>query len=456
MKLITVACGCVLALSVGEACKPNQDQAHDQADAEAPAERDAETSRMMVDPARLPVPSGCSARELRGGTYDQTSIDALQGVTRITGSLTIRGTVSDLSALSCLVAVDGHLIIQGTRLSSLDDIDNLRFVGGYFSVQGNAELESVDALVGLETVGAGFGLSDSPLVSRVALPALHTLPHFMYAGPRFPGSLYMANLPKLETVILTQLETTTGDITIANSSELGDQVLTLDFGALREVGGALKLEGLAQLASLAGFGSLERSDGPVTLTKLPVLATLQGLDRLNTVKGHVVIADNEALQDLDALSALKTIDRGLGIARNPLVTSIRLPALRAVGDFMYAGPPFPGSLYMSELANLTLIDLPALQSTSKDIILSATGSLSNEPLDLSVAALEVIGGGLQLQNVSNLDELTAFTEVKSLKGTLTVTENPCITDVDAAALSAQLDPTNEVIAGNGQACLLTE
>lgn len=448
MRLVSARWSYVLWLALG-GCKLLEQNP------DAGVSPDAETSAVDIDPGEISLPSGCSKRELPGGTYNQSSLGALRGVTHITQSLTVSGAdVTDLSELRCLVAVTNHLVIRSTRLTSLDALSGLRYVGGYMSLSDNEELENVDALAGLETITAGFGLRNSPLVARVAFPAIKRLESFIYVGPMFPGSFYLADLPKLQTVLLPQLESTTAGVTIVGSSELADDALTLDFGALRQVGAAIELSTLPQLRSIAGFGSLERIEGPLKLAELERLESLVGLERLETVDGFISIHGLDALTNLDAFSALKKVDQGLGIGSNPLLSTISLPSLTTLGSFIYVAPPFPGSLYINSLPKLTSVQVPMLESTTSDVILRDCGSLNDAALEVILNEPKLIGGALRIEKLATLDDLSAFANIRTLKGTLHVVDNPCIDNDEAATLSITLMATSETISGNGMGCAL--
>jgi hypothetical protein len=72
-------------------------------------------------------------------------IDALAGIARIEGSLTIEASVSSLAALSALTHVADDLIIRGTALTTLAGLDTLAEVGGAVAITDNAGLPTCAA-----------------------------------------------------------------------------------------------------------------------------------------------------------------------------------------------------------------------------------------------------------------------------------------------------------------------
>lgn len=76
-------------------------------------------------------------------------VDALAGITRIDGRLTLEGDVSSLVALGALTSIEGELVIRGTALASLAGLESLTEVDGVVIVD-NASLPScaAEALVG--------------------------------------------------------------------------------------------------------------------------------------------------------------------------------------------------------------------------------------------------------------------------------------------------------------------
>ncbi|KYF89491.1 hypothetical protein BE20_20265 [Sorangium cellulosum] len=112
---------------------------------------------------------GCDPRVYSGSlsVTHQDGLEDLRGVTVLDGTLTLGGDVSDLSPLACLKTIKGKLqIIDATRLSSLDGLGSLSYVGLQLQVMRNPSLLSLSGLRSLREAVAVL-ISENPLLESV-------------------------------------------------------------------------------------------------------------------------------------------------------------------------------------------------------------------------------------------------------------------------------------------------
>src|SRR5690606_31989399 len=76
--------------------------------------------------------------------------------TEVSGNLTIEANITDLTPLSNLTSIGGHLeISSNSNLTDLDGLSNLTSVGGFLDIHNNSNLTNLDGLSNLTSVG-GF------------------------------------------------------------------------------------------------------------------------------------------------------------------------------------------------------------------------------------------------------------------------------------------------------------
>lgn len=90
---------------------------------------------------------------------ENTTLDALNKVTTIAGSLSIEDCgVSSLQGLSNLTSVGGDLIIKNcSSLANLDGLENLKTIGGRLTIRDNVALSDVKGLSSLQSISVGVG-----------------------------------------------------------------------------------------------------------------------------------------------------------------------------------------------------------------------------------------------------------------------------------------------------------
>ena len=105
-----------------------------------------------------------------GESSVQGDIDALAGVTKITGDLHMErlGFTPDLSPFDDLKAVGGSIrILINPTLTSITGFDSLETVGQSLEVSRNRDLTSIEGFHNLKTVGGMFTISHQSALTRI-------------------------------------------------------------------------------------------------------------------------------------------------------------------------------------------------------------------------------------------------------------------------------------------------
>jgi hypothetical protein len=140
-----------------------------------------------------------------------------------------------------------------------------------------------------------------------------------WSGCAMLGGMIVRTGAALDVSGLRALTAITGDLVIGPTVA----VTAISLGALRTVGGAVRVVGNGQLQGLS-LPQLERV-GRIEIDGNPVLITA-ALPRLESVRGALRITDNAALEAVD-LSALAAVDGDVVVSGAPTLTLIDVPAL---------------------------------------------------------------------------------------------------------------------------------
>ena len=183
----------------------------------------------------------------------------------ITGFLKIEhkeGTaITDLSPLSCIVAVGGELKVKKCDITNLTGLGNITSVGGSLKFEGNASLPDLNGLGSIGAIGGELKVS---------------------------GNTLLADISGLK--IITSVGT--------NLKIESNPALTSIFG-LHNISGAisndLKINGNTLLTSIAELSGITSVGHNLEIDGNPVLGTLNGLQGITTVGNDLKIKNNAIL-----------------------------------------------------------------------------------------------------------------------------------------------------------------
>jgi len=217
--------------------------------------------------------------------------------TEIEGELKIghfmSGTgMNDLSGLAQITAIGGDLTIQNTSVVNLTGLENLNFVGGSITIRSNWDLQTIDALSNLESVGGE---------------------HLMI--------LYNYVLEDLKAFEHTDFQL--NNIFIEYNNELTDLG---GLQSIKSVNGDLRITDNASLTSLAGLDSLKSVSSYFAISRNATLTEITSLN-IDTV-GELRIVNNDTLTNLEGLNNVNFSSTNfMLILRNDSLSVCNIPSI---------------------------------------------------------------------------------------------------------------------------------
>lgn len=346
----------------------------------------------VVERAR--VPAGCSTKEVAGNINAQNNaqLAELEGVTRLDGSLTIGGTVSDLSSLRCLTVAGSLAVERADSLSALK-LASLADVRGSVFIVDNQSLTSVE-LPALKSVSGVAAFQFNPTLRTIDLHAITKL-----GGNPATTSLAFWSLPALLSADLSTLQAVPGTLfaTLLGTSDM--DALKLRLGALETVGGDVSIGTNNTLRDLAGLSSLKK------------------------IGGKLAVSDNPALTAAE-LSSLREVGSAIALQRNPKLAAVAFSALIAVGkdenDYSFT---------LTDSPALTKLSLSTLADTPGALVLRSSGT-AGAPLTLDMASLARIGSSVLLYDVRSTFNLDGLAKLTNIAGGLNIASCNGLTDTN--------------------------
>ena len=242
-----------------------------------------------------------------------TSLDGMQAVERVNGTLGIRynALLEDISALQSLEIVDGALYVENNLLSStLDGLGSLTYVGASFKVENNSALEIIDNM-SLSRVGAKLVVYSHTALESIDFDALTSV----------GGDITITDNPNLLSLSVNALETAGFDVQDSNVDllvEFNTKLEMASFSSLRQVEGYVQIAhnyhlteiDLNQLetcevfsvfrndqSAVTGYNSLQHVRYFFELQANPLISIDDAYNSLETVGGGVFVNNDDWYQD---------------------------------------------------------------------------------------------------------------------------------------------------------------
>ena len=279
----------------------------------------------------------CHTKEVIGvqRVVTQAQANLLRGVTKITGSLFLRGLdndITDLSPFDCLKEVTKSIVFGGDdegeelNLETISGFNNLVKVGGMILFGGNAALKTISGFRNLINIGKhteaddfnGAGLvvvANSVLVTISGFDSLTSI----------EGYVYIENNVALETISgFGSLTSIGGACVIINNAALETisgfrNLITVG----KSVGGSFDGIGVLvgqnpELKEISGFGNLKTVEGDFALFMTPLLTNASGLGNVESVGGGLVCDDTKLNKKgfADLVTSLTTIGGNIFVSDN--------------------------------------------------------------------------------------------------------------------------------------------
>lgn len=258
-------------------------------------------------------------------------------------------------------------------IQSLAPLSQIRFIEGDLRIDSNDNLNSLNGLDSLNSIGGTLNISRSSLTDLSGLDALTTIGGGFRA--QFNSDLITLNG-------LNNLNSIGGDFSFANNSAL----TTFDgLQQLNNIGGELRLSVNNALTDLSGLEGLTGVDGNLILQFNSGIASLNGLNQLNTIGGNLIVQFSAALASLEALQNLTQIGGYIDIDNNTNLT-----ALTGLDNIDHTTIT---DLRLFENPNLALCGVPSIcnyleNMGTYDIYANATGCNTPQETDCLVSVTQ--------------------------------------------------------------------
>ena len=416
---------------------------------------------------------GCSSdTEVTNTCSEALTIDAdsdvpsnVKALTRITGDLTIGGTITSFPDFAALRVVEGNLTIDAITTPALTSLDEifplLENVQGNLIIQNNDIIQAISGFLSLRSVEGAIGFTSNAAL-RV-LPVFRTLASIT-GDATITGNAALASccgLLRLADGLLKPGGTTTisGNATGCNDNteiinhcvRTTDIAISVDGDVPTDASTITRIEGNltigGTITNFPNFASLEFVKGNLIIRGITT-STLISLDDifpfLDSIHGDLIIEENDLLQTLSGFVALDSIGGNLEIEENDVLTE--LPPFdvlaRTAGDITLQNnaalttfPAFPvltdigGALSIANHTSLTTISsFSLLATTGGDVTIQDNAALMTFP---AFPVLTEVGGALSVNNHTVLTTISSFSLLATTAGDVTLQNNAALTTFPA-------------------------
>ena len=300
------------------------------------------------------------------------------------GSLTINGSVTDLTPLNSLVIINSEFnVVNTTHLKDFKGLENLKIVGNIFpngfDIKYNKVLENFSGLSGLEISRGEFYISNNN--------ALINFNGFDSYFAVSAGSLVINNCDNLSSLS--------------------------GFEKLQFIGDSFGLGNNPKLDDISSLSNLSYIDRHIDIQGNKLLQNLNGLENITDLD-NLTLTNNESLNDLNGITNLKSLQLFKLEGNKSLINLPEFKYLEKIGGIKIT---YGGSL----------LDLKGFK------YLKSIGSLNFYQSDISS-----LNGLDQLKDIEYILEITSCKNLKNLQGLENLTssggiaiyQNPNIYDLD--------------------------
>jgi len=163
----------------------------------------------------------------------QEKANALRGVTKINGYLSIIGIVTDLSPFSCLKEVTGNFALLATAIETILGFGRLETIGGTFSINSNTNLTTISGFGSLTEIGNNFSISNNNNLTTISgFGSLTSI----------GNSFFIITNPKLTDASgLWKVVSVGGDFNCHSNAELNATKFALLVTSLATIGGNIEV-----------------------------------------------------------------------------------------------------------------------------------------------------------------------------------------------------------------------
>ena len=412
---------------------------------------------------------------------NQAQVDALEGVSTITGNLILKPKNSDLdlSPLYLLTNVGGKLELENNSLqTTLSGFECLTTIGSSFRIYYNPNLSSMSNFPLLASVGNDFrifnnnnlsNIPDFPLLASVGNDFriidnnnLSSIPDFPILGsvgndfriinndnlssiPNFPildsvGNNFIiasnasisniSNFPILFSVgntfyighnpNLSNIPNFPFLASVGNNFNISgnDNISNIpNFPFLVSVGNTLEFIGNDNLSSIAGFPLLANIGNSFYIKANNNLSSIPSFPLLANIGGTFSITYNGSLSSIAGFPLLFSVGSTFNIAYNNISSTPNFPSLVSIGHFFDIG-------FNDKLSNIG--NFPLLSSVGTYFSISNNANLSSIP---NFPLLTSVGSYFHIFNNASLSSIPSFPLLTSVGGSFYIFNNASLSSI---------------------------
>ncbi len=252
------------------------------------------------------------------------------------------------------------------------------------------------------------------------------------------GTLDITTTPLLESLEgLIGLQKIGGDLYIHRNAIEPPLNDLNGFNNLTEIEGSLFITSTRSIISLEGFENLTTIGGSFTLSNNEIL-TLSGLNSLTTIGDSLIIKGQNIIENLDNLSTLESVGGSVRIRSNGSLTDISgLDNISHIGSDIEIYN-LDDLEHLSAFNNIDTLegsfdlrlssDISTINTLSNTKHIKGSLTIRNGLFDNvnSLAQLNTIGRNLNIAD-TKLNDLSGFSNLQSIGGTLEITNNNEVT-----------------------------
>lgn len=257
------------------------------------------------------------------------------------------------------------------------------------------------------------------------------------------GDFHLQTQSDIDAFGLNQISIVDGSIIIGpNYGAVNDPIVDLSaLSCLREVSGTLIISGCNELKTLHGLENLQIVQERIGIDLNPELTNLEGLNNIDTISS-LLITGNSKLTNLSGLENLKYCWSLINISGNDVLNEINaLSNVTNTSAIEISNNPLLENLsvfnnlentvlnFLLVRDNLSLLNLDGFQGMNEINYIEITGNPKLQTLS-ELSNITHILNSLIIERNDALTDFEAFSSIEVLDRTLSIQQNPVLTNVD--------------------------
>jgi len=349
---------------------------------------------------------------------------------------------TSVNGLEQLKYIGGSLDIQRAKeLTNLDFLSMLESVGGDVILNNNYELNNIDGLNHAISIGGQLDISDNSKLSQCAVQAV--CEHINANGVTVINNndTYCDNLSQVEQICNETCPQ--GDLILTTQQEVDN--FAINYLGCIGINGNLVIHGITpnEITNLDGLASLYSISDTLFIINNESLTDISGLENIvYSSMSHVQISDNTALSECSIISICRYISyEGTTLIYN---NGIMCNSANDVLDNCTICPTGNITLKTQEEVDEYAVLYPGCKIVQHSITVQGLNDITNVH---GLIGIERIEKRLKITNCNALTELIGLDSLKYIGNDLSISYNNTLTDISSLHNLSYVDD-NFFISGN--------